>query len=174
MYAIKGKNINLRTVEIEDARFILDMRMNKSKTQYLSKVENSLSKQEDWLRNYKKKEKLGQEYYFVIEGEGSESLGLLRVYDLQPESFCWGSWLIKDGAPKSTAIESALLIYEFGFGWLGYYQCHFDVRKENSRVIAFHLRFGAIITQEDLNNYFFVYRKESYLLMRKKYSRYLK
>jgi hypothetical protein len=65
---------------------------------------------------YEEKDAQGLEYYFVIESKQHEDLGLVRVYDLQLNSFCWGSWLIKDGAPQTTAIQSALLVYEFGFG----------------------------------------------------------
>jgi len=45
---------------------------------------------------------------------------LVRVYNLQKSSFCWGSWPIKDEAPKSTAIESVLMVYQFGFDELNY------------------------------------------------------
>jgi len=173
MKCIRGKNINLRPARVGDAEFILDLRLQQHKTQYLSPVENNLTKQKAWLRAYEEKEGLGLEYYFVIESKQHENLGLVRVYDLQPDSFCWGSWLIKDGAPKTTAIESAVLVYEFGFGDLGYKQAHFDVRKGNARVIAFHKRFGAIITDEDALNYYFNYPDVSYLKIKQKYKRYL-
>ena len=170
---IAGKNIQLRTAEISDAEFILQLRTQSDKTKYLSQVENDLAKQQAWLLAYKQKEQNGEEYYFVIESKAGEKLGLVRVYDLQPDSFCWGSWLIKDGAPKTTAIESALLIYEFGFGQLGYKKAHFDVRKGNERVIAFHQRFGARIVKEDELNYYFNYTLEGYLKIKQKYKRYL-
>lgn len=76
--------------------------------------------------------------------------------------------------PNTTAIESALLIYEFGFGQLGYKKAHFDVRKGNERVIAFHQRFGARIVNEDELNYYFNYTFEEYLKIKEKYRRYLK
>jgi len=142
MRLIQGKKINLRSADIKDAEFILEMRMQVHKTQFLSQVDNSLQKQQAWLKAYKDKEKVGLEYYFVIESKQAEQLGLVRIYDLRSESFCWGSWLIKDSAPLTTAIESALLVYEFGFGELKYKKAHFDVRKGNGRVIAFHKRFG--------------------------------
>lgn len=170
---ITGKTIALRTAEISDAEFILQLRTQSDKTQFLSQVENDLAKQQAWLKAYKHKEKNGEEYYFVIESKTGESLGLVRVYDLQPDSFCWGSWLIKDEAPKTTAIESALLIYEFGFGQLGYTKAHFDVRKGNQRVIAFHQRFGARIVDEDELNYYFNYTLEDYLTIKEKYRRFL-
>jgi len=170
---IIGKNIKLLTAEISDAEFILKLRTQNHKTQYLSQVENDLAKQQDWLKSYKQKEQKGEEYYFVIESQAAEKLGLVRVYDLQPDSFCWGSWLIKDSAPKTTAIESTLLVYEFGFGELNYKNVHFDVRKGNERVIAFHQRFGAKIVDEDELNYYFKYNIEDYLKTKQKYKRYL-
>ncbi|BBP43098.1 GNAT family N-acetyltransferase [Thiosulfativibrio zosterae] len=173
MKLIQGKNINLRPARVEDAEFILGLRLQQHKTQYLSEVENNLAKQLAWLKSYLQKEQQGLEYYFVIESKQHENLGLVRVYDLQPNSFCWGSWLIKDDAPKTTAIESALLVNEFGFGELGYKQAHFDVRKGNERVIAFHQRFGASITHEDELNYYFNYKHEDCLQIKQKYRRYL-
>jgi RimJ/RimL family protein N-acetyltransferase len=171
--SISGKNIQLRTAEISDAEFILELRTQSEKTKYLSQVENDLAKQQAWLVAYKQKEQKGEEYYFVIESKTGKKLGLVRVYDLQPNSFCWGSWLIQDNAPKTTAIESALLIYEFGFGQLSYKKAHFDVRKGNQSVIAFHQRFGAKVTHEDELNYYFNYRLEDYLNIKQKYKRYL-
>jgi RimJ/RimL family protein N-acetyltransferase len=173
MNSIQGKNINLRPARLENAEFILGLRLQQHKTQYLSPVENDLAKQKIWLAAYKQKEIQGLEYYFVIETKQHENLGLVRIYDLQPDSFCWGSWLIKDGAPQTTAIESALLVYEFGFGELGYKQAHFDVRKGNERVIAFHQRFGAKITHQDELNYYFNYQVEDYLNIKNRYRRYL-
>lgn len=173
MKMIQGKNINLRTVEIEDASFILELRMVKHKNKFLSSVENDLEKQKIWLKRYKIKEHRQQEYYFVIESKTQQKLGLVRAYDLKLDSFCWGSWLIKDKAPQTTAIESALLVYEFGFNQLGYKQSHFDVRKGNSRVIDFHLRFGAKIIDEDELNYYFDYDAEIYKKIKQKYRRYL-
>ena len=96
----------------------------------------------------------------------------MRVYDLQPSSFCWGSWLIKENAPTTTAIESALLLYEFCFGELSYKKAHFDVRKGNVRVIAFHKRFGATVVEEDELNLYFNYSLENYLKIKQKYRRY--
>jgi len=173
MKSIKGKNTQLRFASVTDAEFILELRLQEHKTQFLSKVDNNLSKQKEWLLNYKEKEQKGLEYYFVIESKQTESVGLVRVYDLQPDSFCWGSWLIKDNAPKTSAIESALLVYEFGFNTLGYKKAHFDVRKGNERVIAFHQRFGAKITHEDKENFYFSYALEDYLKIKEKYKRYL-
>ena len=170
---LKGKNINLRTVEIEDADFIYTMRQNRKKTKYLSKVTGTVDSQKEWIKNYKQREDEEKEFYFIIESKNKDKFGLVRIYDLKNDSFCWGSWLIKEGAPKTTAIESALQIYEFGFYKLGFEKSHFDVRKGNDKVIAFHQRFGAKIVSEDELDYFFNFQKSDYEITKEKYKRYL-
>jgi RimJ/RimL family protein N-acetyltransferase len=170
---LKGKNINLKTVEIEDAEFIFSMRQNESKTKFLSKVSGDIETQKEWIINYKQRENQKKEFYFVIESKNSEKLGLVRMYDFQNNSFCWGSWLIKEDAPKTTAIESALQIYEFGFYNLGFEKSHFDVRKGNAKVTAFHQRFGAKIVDENELDYFFNFEKNDYEIIKEKYKRYL-
>ena len=168
-----GKNINMRTVKIEDAEFIYSMRQNQVKTKYLSQVNGTLKDQVKWIENYKQRENEKKEFYFLIESKDGDKLGLVRMYDFQDDSFCWGSWLIKENAPKTTAIESALQIYEFGFYGLGFEKSHFDVRKGNDKVIAFHQRFGAKIVNEDKLDYFFKFDKKEYEVTKEKYRRYL-
>lgn len=178
---VSGKNINLRTVDINDAEFIYTMRQNQDKTKYLSKVTGTVESQKEWIKNYKQREQDKKEFYFVIESKEKEKLGLVRMYDFKDDSFlgnsqssfCWGSWLIKEDAPKTTAIESALQIYEFGFYSLGFEKSHFDVRKGNDKVIAFHQRFGAKIVDEDALDYFFNFEKNDYEVIKEKYKRYL-
>ena len=171
---IKGKNINLRLAEVTDATFIFELRKNSTKTKYLSQVNGDIANQEQWLREYKKREVEKIEYYFIIESKGNVSLGLVRIYDLQKDSFSWGSWLIKEDAPKSTAIESALQVYEFGFYFLGFKNVHFEVRKGNEKVIAFHKRFGAKTVSENDIEYFFTFSRNDYEVTKEKYKRYLK
>jgi RimJ/RimL family protein N-acetyltransferase len=170
---IYGKNINMRTVEINDAEFIYTIRQNEAKTKYLSKVNGNVEVQKEWIANYKQREEDRKEFYFVIESKNEQKLGLVRMYDFQNDSFCWGSWLIKEDALKTTAIESALQIYEFGFYGLKFEKSHFDVRKGNDKVVAFHQRFGAKIVDEDELDYFFNFEKNEYKITKEKYKRYL-
>jgi len=170
---IYGKNINIRTVEIEDAKFICTMRQNEDKVKYLSKVDGTVNSQKEWIKDYKIRENKKQEFYFILESKDKEKLGLVRMYDFKNNSFCWGSWLIKDNAPKTTAIESALQVYEFGFNTLEFKKSHFDVRKGNDKVIAFHQRFGAKIVNENEEDYFFNFEKKDYEIIKEKYRRYL-
>ncbi len=169
---ISGKTINLRDVEVSDAEFILRLRCDEDKSKFLHKTQNDLQKQIDYIKNYKTKE---QEWYFIIENKSGEQLGTVRIYDVKDNTdFCWGSWLIKNGAPTNTGIESALLIYEYAFYQLGFTKVHFDVRKDNLSVRKFHERFGAQKVDENDLDVFYTYSKEGYENIRNKYLKFLK
>lgn len=171
---IKGVHLGLKFVESEDAEFILKLRMSKGK--FLSKTENDIEKQKIWIENYKKREKENVEFYFVIfDIIKNEKIGVVRLYNFIEKSFEWGSWIIKEGAPGYSALESALLIYEYAFFQKKFKQSHFEVRKENTKVISFHEKFGAKKVREtDLDSYY-IYSVEDYLKFRDKYvEKYLK
>ena len=61
---IYGKNINMRTVEIDDAEFVYTMRQDQNKTKYLSKVSGTIQDQKEWIAQYKKREADKKEFYF--------------------------------------------------------------------------------------------------------------
>ncbi|WP_166373161.1 GNAT family N-acetyltransferase [Psychromonas sp. SA13A] len=162
---IKGRTISLRLVRKEDAKFIYSLRNNKEYNQHLSQASGTVKDQELWINEYKNRENKGAEYYFIIERLDNEKrIGTLRLYDFigNKESFCWGSWILNQDKTRSSAIESAMLVYEFAFKELHFASCHFDVRKKNINVIKFHKKFGAEITNETNLDLFFQLTKTSY------------
>lgn len=163
---ISGKNINLRDIEPEDAEFVLSLRLNESKNKFLNSTNAGIEEQRKYINNYKLKE---NEWYFIIESKSHEKLGTIRIYDVVDDNFCWGSWLVKDGVPKTTALESALLLYDYAFGVLKFKKVHFDVRNGNLRVKAFHERFGAVPVGQDELDTFYTYDKDKYLSIRERY-----
>lgn len=166
------KHISFRPAEISDAEFILSLRLDESKNQYLSKVEDDIEAQRKWLQQYKEKEAKGLEHYFVIQNSAKEELGVVRLYNIQGQSFSWGSWILKPNAPIYAAIESALTIYELGFNIANFQQSHFEVRKGNDSVIAFHKRFGAVEVGEDDLELKFVLQAGSYSQVKQRYKKY--
>lgn len=120
--------------------FVLSLRTDERKNQYLSKVSCELSDQVRWLEQYR--ERTG-EAYFVIEDFNGEALGNVRLYDARGDSLCWGSWVLSDARPSTAAMESALMVYAYALDTLGFENAHFQVRIDNHKVCAFHERFGA-------------------------------
>lgn len=135
-----GKSLVFRNAGKADAEFILSLRTNSEKARYLSQTSSDLQLQTAWLEEYRHK---NDQAYFIIENREHQSLGTVRLYDAQDQSFCWGSWILKDGSPQFAAIESALMVYAYAIDHLGFHAAHFDVRKGNENVWRFHERFGA-------------------------------
>ncbi|EGO9817895.1 N-acetyltransferase, partial [Campylobacter coli] len=102
-----------------------------------------------------------------------EKLGVVRLYDFCKNSFCWGSFIIKKNTPYYVAIEAVLQVYEFGFYKLGFRKSHFDVRKDNERVVAFHKRFGARIYKENDKDLFFTLKLKEYAKIKPRYKKFI-
>ena len=169
---IKGKHVILRFVEEFDAQFILDLR-TKEKAKYLSKTDNNLDNQINWIKNYKNREKDGKEFYFVIENKKNERIGLVRAYNIEDNSATSGSWIMIDNSPIENVLESNLLIYEFIFENLKKDKLLFDVRKDNKKVWRFHKSYGAVQIDEDELDYFFEFSKDNFKTMKEEYKKYL-
>ncbi|WP_265462423.1 GNAT family N-acetyltransferase [Aeromonas salmonicida] len=155
---LKAKSIRLRLVTIDDAEFILSLRSDARYNKYLSKVNTDIQSQIEWILKYKDEEKSKKQFYFIIERLDGTPCGTVRIYDIKGDSFCWGSWILNQNKTALSAVESALLVYKFGFEVLGYRRSHFDVMKGNKKVIDFHKKFGALETgMDDENIYFEIY-----------------
>ncbi|WP_295764513.1 GNAT family N-acetyltransferase [Undibacterium sp.] len=166
---IIGNNLVFRNAKIDDAEFILGLRTNEIKSRYLSSTSSDIEKQRLWLSNYSND---SNQIYFIIENIHGESVGTVRLYDQQNDSFCWGSWIKKDGAPSGFGVESAMIIYHFALH-LGFKAAHFDVRKKNVSVCQFHERFGATVVTESEDDFFFNITKASIIDSLKRYEKYL-
>ena len=164
-----GKNIIFKNATKEDAAFILGLRTDPKKAKYISKTFNDLKQQKAWLQKYSKD---SEQIYFIIFNRQNERIGTVRLYDPRNESFCWGSWILKDGTPSSYVIESVLLVYRFALS-LGFKKAHFDVRKGNRSVCKFHERFGAKKVEENNNNFFYKISLDAIKISLEKYKKYL-
>lgn len=167
---IIGKSIILREVKESDANFILDLRLNDNLNRFISKIDNNLESQINFIKNVLTKK---DEIYFIIQSKDNESYGTVRIYEIKNDDFTWGSWIINKEAPLTAGIESALLIYEYAFFTLNLKKCHFKVTKGNDNVIRFHKKFGAIIIKETEEEFFFTYKLEDYLAIKPIYERFL-
>jgi RimJ/RimL family protein N-acetyltransferase len=161
MIQLESKTLKLRLVEENDAEFILSLRLDERYNTFLSAVTPNLKCQKQWIRKYKGDEEAGVQFYFIIERKDGIPCGTVRIYNLREDSFCWGSWILNQSKTRYAALESALLVYEFGFGDLGYKKSHFDVMKGNKGVVKFHQRMGAVIVSEDDENYYFEINQEA-------------
>lgn len=172
--SLEFKTIRLRFVEVSDAAFILKLRLDDRYNQFLSNVSPEVESQKKWISAYKAEEAEGKQFYFIIERLDGVPCGTVRVYDLREDSFCWGSWILNEEKTRLAALESALLVYRFGFENLGFKKSHFEVMKANEKVLSFHEKMGAAQVSEDVNNIYYEISKESVELFKNASARILK
>lgn len=139
--------IDVRLVNEEDVRFILSLRADKWLTRFIHQTDNDEQKQREWLREYKKRESEGKEFYFIYSKEGIP-FGLNRIYNIHNGSCTSGSWLCVPGTQVADSISTALINRDIMFGILGLKEDNFDVRKGNKKVQKFHIMTGSVKTGE--------------------------
>lgn len=166
---VTGKTINFRDATVDDASYILSLRIDANKSRYLSQVSGELAAQQRWLSIYAK---ATDQAYFIIEYQG-KPIGTVRLYDQRGDSFCWGSWILGASSPHHAAMESALMVYAYAIDHLGFVSAHFDVRKGNGRVWQFHERFGARRVAETDDDYFYNLDAFAIQASRNRYKRFL-
>lgn len=167
---ISGKNIELREVEVEDAEFIISLRTDTNLNRYLSPVLPDVQLQRNWILDCKSK--FDQAYFIVqTKKEEPQPIGTVRLYDPTGKGFTWGSWILSNEAPTFAAIESALIVYDYGFNVLGFDTAHFEVLQGNPS-ITFHPRLGARVISEDERAKYFSLAKEDYLRAKPRYAKY--
>lgn len=151
---VYGKNLYLRDITEDDAKFVFELRTNKDKNRYLSETSSQLQDQVNWIENYKFK---SDQAYFIVCNQDGKKLGCIRMYDPIDDSYCWGSWLMIKGLGPLVAIESAILIYAYGKN-LGFREARIDVRQENDHVWNFHEKFSSavLVKQDSLDRYYIV------------------
>lgn len=160
---IEGDNqVKLRTVVVDDVKFILKLRTDPELNQHLSKVSGTLDDQINFIKKYKEKEKNKLEYYFIIEYKNNP-VGTVRVYNIsyEKEAFTWGSWMVAKNNPGQVALSSAYMSYYFGFNYLNLNKALIDVRKENKYVFKFHQTYCDFLYEDELN-YYLELKKENF------------
>lgn len=142
---ISGHQLNLRNANASDAAFIVQLRTDAQKRRYISATSPEIAEQVAWLEHYVHKP---GDAYFVAEDNRGERLGTIRLYDAIEDSFCFGSWVMKAGAPAASAVEALLMVYHYALDGLGFNRSYFAVRKANRSVWRFMEKFGAVRTCE--------------------------
>lgn len=155
-----------RTVDEDDAEFILSLRTDTQLSRYLSHTNVNIDQQREWISKYKLREKNKQEYYFITTNEKGEKFGVARIYNFNDNTFESGSWLFSKEAPKGSAILGDLASRDFGFFDLGFNICRFTVDKQNKSIVNYSLSFKPKMVNEDETNYHFEIDQNTYIKYR--------
>lgn len=168
MCEIRLKNFNMRTVEEDDADFIVALRTNENLAKHLHSTPPDIEAQKAWIRAYKEREREKKEFYFIAETYNGEKLGLNRLYNFDQDAFEIGSWIFKRGLPESTPIIADIATRDFAFEQLQFNKCKFNVRKENKSVVRYHQLFKPKLIGDDELNYYYELDFDTYSFYRQK------
>ena len=163
--------LTCRLVTEEDAPFILNLRTNQKLSRYVHAVDNNLQAQIEWIRNYKKREEKGEDYYFIYFSKGNP-IGVNRIYNITPEGSTGGSWICSPDATVEESIATNFIQTEIEDSFeipIG----PFNVSKGNNQVLKFHLNMGSDIISDNDQEFTLVRNKEKYEKAKKKYLRLL-
>lgn len=145
--------LHVRLVREEDAEFIVKLRTNSQNARFIGHTDNDVSKQIEWIREYKKREEDGTDYYFIF-GADNELFGVCRIYNITQRSFTIGSWVFKSDAPKNAAIKASLITNEIAWNLFPDSVQYFDTRKENLAVVRYNKMLADIVREDEDTFYF--------------------
>lgn len=156
---IEGPNLTLRLIRPDDAEYVHSLRTDPAYNQHLSQVTGGVEDQRNWIIGYKEREAGRQELYYVIERKDGIRCGLVRLYEITPESFTWGSWILDLNKPSMAALESSVLSFGVGFDQLAKQAALVDVRKGNHKAERIYRRLGMEEVRQDAENLYFRYSR---------------
>ena len=130
--------IDVRLATEEDSAFILSLRTNGALNAFLHETSDDLEKQRMWMREYKKREKEGLDYYFVYS-ECGNPFGVDRVYNISQDknSYTGGSWVCVPGVAMELVIRQLMASADIINNELQLDENFFDVRKGNKKVLRY-------------------------------------
>lgn len=159
-FSIIRYGLHVRFVNEDDSEFIVNLRTDIRRGQFISSTDASVEKQQEWIRDYKKRERLGTDYYFMFETLDGECLGVSRIYEIKKETFQTGSWVFKKDAPFGVAMLGDIICHEIAFELFPDSVNLHDIKKANIPVNKYADNFNPqFIFETELTRYFINTRK---------------
>ena len=161
---------HFRLVKIEDANFILSMRNQEKLSRYISWTSVEIESQIKWLKEYKVREKRGEDFYLIcLKGDKETKLGVNRIYNISDDDFEIGSWVFSPDAGPNMAILGDLFTRSIAFEKLHFKTCRIAVRKKNRTVLKYTRSFNPTLVSEDELSYFFELNYDAFKVQKDKY-----
>lgn len=161
-YELDRYGLHVRLVREEDAGFIVKLRTNERLGRYIHATENDVNKQREWIREYKKREEKGAEYYFIFETAAGNPLGVYRLYDITEQSFISGSWIFLPDAPLGTSMIAFIIAREIAWDISPEAINLYDIKKANKSVLQFTSNFTPKVIRETEDTLYFENTREDF------------
>ena len=166
---------NFRLVEIKDVDFILSLRNHEKLSRYINQTGNEIEEQINWLKEYKVREKKGEDFYIIcLKEDKITKLGVNRIYNTTMDDFEIGSWVFSPDAGPNKAILGDLFTRSIAFEKLHFKTCRIAARKKNRPVLKYLRRFNPTLISQDELNYYYELNYDAFKIQRDKCLKILK
>lgn len=126
--------ITSRLVTEDDAKTIVALRSNPDRTKYMVTLEPSVEKQKEWIKEYKKRERKGEDYYFICHDNTILPIGLFRISHIDyVQMRAKYSSLITIINNKAYGIKISIIRSIIAFDVLDLETIYGDVHNDNNR-----------------------------------------
>lgn len=160
-FQLNSLGLSVRLVNEDDADFILSLRTNVHLARFIHQTDDDRGKQIEWIRNYKKREREGREYYFIYL-LGDKPIGVNRIYNIFEYYGTIGSWICNPDNVTEVSLATYILMFDLMFDYIKLDITLFDVRKVNKHVWKLHKMLGAQSVGESDIDYYFTLNKNTY------------
>ena len=137
-FTLDKYGLSVRLVKEEDAEFIVKLRTNENLNKYINSTSTDINQQIEWIRSYKKREKAGNDYYFIYHYH-NEPVGVNRIYEINNNNFIHGSWIFTPNTKPYCSLAAAVIAREIAFDILEL-DIEIDtagIHKDNTGVLQF-------------------------------------
>lgn len=171
-FTLNKYGLYLRLVDESDADYILKLRTNPKLGKFLNTTKHDIYEQAKWIQDYKKREYIGTDYYFVYF-YNNQRIGLNRIYNINGLTATTGSWICSPGLPIELPLLTVVIIREIFFEILGLEIDYMATRKDNKKVIKMHHLLGAKKTGENEIDVFHSLTKQDFKKNKQKFLSYI-
>ena len=146
--------IDVRFVGEDDAEFILSLRTNPELNRFIHATSSDIENQRQWIRDYKKREMDGVEYYFIYSKDGPPFC-VNRIYGINGDEGTTGSWICALKTNPVDVLTTSIVLYYIVFDEIKLRRVLFDTRKDNLSALKVNRALGGVCIDETDKDYFF-------------------
>jgi RimJ/RimL family protein N-acetyltransferase len=162
-FSFKAFGLEVRLISEEDAPFIVSLRSDRDRTKYMVTIDNDLEKQQQWIYQYKKRERKGEDYYFIYLNSEGDPIGAYRISNINHTvSSCKVSSWIKRPGPDSEALAMFIIHRLIIFKVLKLKRFYSDIHKDNLRALSYYDGFEKCRYKEDENFIYYLIDEETF------------
>ena len=142
--SLAGKYCTLRNINVSDAEFIVSLRKDNVRNQFLNAIQPEVLVQSEYIESQRNSK---NNIYLVIEDLQHNKVGTVKITEIDTYRPTWGSWAIVPGTNPRIGPESAILTYKVITQLSNCDIVAFTVSIGNESVRRFHERCGATVTK---------------------------